>query len=361
MEEEKQVNEAAKELSKLGASKGGIARAQKLTSEERSEIARIAVEARWEKAGKKRTNTTIPKATHQGILKIGEREMACAVLEDGTRIISRNAIFRAFGRTKRGRKKDEIRVLNMPSFIDAKNLQPFINEDLKGELKLREYQALNGNITTGYNAKILPLICDVYLTARMTPRTLTKTQEPLAIASEILVRSFAKIGIIALIDEATGYQEVRDKLALQKILEMYIAKELRPWIKTFPDAFYENLFRLRGWQFKPMSVKRPIVVGRITNDLIYKRLAPEVFKALKDATPRDEKGRTKHRFFQHLTENIGHPKLKEHLIGVITLMKASQSWTTFYRLIDQALPQYGKTLKLPYSDAEIEKLEDKII
>jgi hypothetical protein len=82
----------------------------------------------------------------QGSLRIGEREMACAVLDNGIRVISRNAIFRAFGRTKRGRKKDEIRVLNMPAFIDAKNLQPFINEDLKGELKSIEYQALNGRM-----------------------------------------------------------------------------------------------------------------------------------------------------------------------------------------------------------------------
>lgn len=357
MEEDKQISEAAKELSKLGAAKGGFARAQKLSPEKRSEIARIAVEARWEKAGKY-NDEKILKATHQGTLRIGEKEMACAVLDNGIRVISRNAIFRAFGRTKRGRKKDEIRVLNMPAFIDAKNLQPFINEDLRGELKSIKYQALNGRMITGYNAKILPLICDVYLTARMTPGILTKTQEPLAIASEILVRSFAKIGIIALVDEATGYQEVRDRLALQKILEMYIARELRPWVKTFPDEFYENLFRLRGWQFKPMSVKRPIVVGRITNDLIYKRLAPGVLTALKEATPRDDKGRTRHRFFQHLTDEIGHPKLKEHLISVITLMKASPSWATFYRLVQRALPQYGKTLELPYSDTEIEKLEE---
>lgn len=143
MSEEKQVNEAAKELSKLGASKGGVARAKKLTPEERSEIARIAVEARWEKAGK--DNQRIRKATHQGTLKIGEKEMPCAVLNDGTRVISKNAIFRAFGRTKRGRKKDEVRVLNMPAFIDANNLQPFISEDLRGVLKQIEYKNLSGH------------------------------------------------------------------------------------------------------------------------------------------------------------------------------------------------------------------------
>lgn len=105
-----------------------------------------------------------------------------------------------------GRKKDEVRVLNMPSFIDANNLQPFISEELRGELKAIEYHALNGRIITGYNAKILLLICDVYLSARMhDERILTKAQEPLAIASEILVRSFAKIGIINYLYSLTLY------------------------------------------------------------------------------------------------------------------------------------------------------------
>lgn len=300
----------------------------------------------------------IIKATHQGVLKIGNKELICAVLEDGTRVISSSAIFRAFERTKRGRAKDEIRVPNMPSFIDANNLQPFINDDLREVLKPIEYQGIGGRPVKGFDAKILPLICDVYLAARKDEK-LTKSQEPLATVSEILVRSLSKIGIIALIDEATGYQEVRDKLALQKILELYIAKELRPWIKTFPDDFYENLFRLREWQYKPLSVKRPIVVGKITNDLIYKRLAPGVLEELKKITPRDEKGRTRHRYFQRLTDDIGHPKLREHLASVTTLMKAAPNWAMFYRLIQRALPKLGDTLELPFKDIDIEKMEEK--
>lgn len=130
-------------------------------------------------------------------------------------------------------------------------------------------------------------------------------------------------GIIALVDEATGYQYDRARDALEKILDKFISKELRKWAKTFPDEFFENMFRLRGWQYVPFSVKRPGVVGKYTNDLIYERLAPGVLEELKRLTPRDERGRTKHRFFQRLTENVGHPRLREHLAAVIALMKAS--------------------------------------
>ena len=350
MDEGKQINEAAKELSKLGASKGGVARAKKLSPEERSEIARIAVEARWEKAGKNETH--ILKATHQGILKIGEREMLCAVLEDGTRVISRNAIFRAFGRTKRGRKKDEIRVLNMPAFIDANNLQPFISKDLQGVLKQIEYKNLGGQMVQGYDAKILPLLCDVYLEARRHHNVLTKHQQPLAVASEILVRSFAKIGIIALIDEVTGYQEIRDRIALQKILDKYLTDDWAKWTKTFPDDYYRELFRLKNIPYPPIpsSTKKPSYVGHWTNEIIYSRLAPGVKEALKEKNPRLPSGFRSRKHHQHLTRDYGHPELTDLLSNVIFLMKTCIDEDDFKNRLNKAKPQYGKNLLIDFKE-----------
>ena len=139
----------------------------------------------------------ILKATHQGKVIIGERELNCAVLEDGTRILSKAAIFMAFGRTKRGRMKNEIRVPNMPSFIDAKNLQPFISEDLSMVLTNPiVYLTKNGKEAEGFKAEILPLLCDVYLTARDNS-ALTPSQQMLVIASDILVRSLSKVAILS--------------------------------------------------------------------------------------------------------------------------------------------------------------------
>lgn len=108
----------------------------------------------------------ILESTHQGTLKIGEAVLKVANLEDGSRIISRNAIFKAFKRTKRGRAKNEEREPNMPSFIDAKNLKTFISSELMGVLKPIEYHDLKGKLMTGYKAEILPLLCDTYLSAR---------------------------------------------------------------------------------------------------------------------------------------------------------------------------------------------------
>lgn len=348
MEEEKKINEAARELSKLGASRGGIARAKKLTPEERSEIARHAVQTRWKKSG---VTDNILRSEHFNDLSIGGSVFKAAVLEDGRRVLTRATFVRAIGRkgkAKGGRAYDD--EFKLPVFLTAKNLNPFIPDDLQENSSPIIFKH-KSNQFIGYRAELLPQVCGVFIDADEAG-VLTSTQKHIAEKCRILIRGLATVGIIALVDEATGYQEIRDKQALQQILELYIAKELRPWLKTFPDEFYENLFRLRGWQFRPLSVKRPALVGKLTNDLIYKRLAPGLLDELKQITPRDDKGRTKHRYFQRLTDNIGHPKLREHLASVTTLMKASTTWDKFYRLIERALPRYGRTMEIPFNDLE---------
>ncbi len=109
-------------------------------------------------------------------------------------------------------------------------------------------------IANGIDARNLSKVCNVWLKARDAGNVLTKPQERIAIAADILVRGFAETGIVALVDEATGYQDVRAKDALAKILEAFIAKELRKWVSTFPLDYYKELFRLRGWpQGSPKS------------------------------------------------------------------------------------------------------------
>lgn len=174
----------------------------------------------------------------------------------------------------------------------------------------------------------------------------------MAKAADILMRALAHTAITALVDEATGYQYERPRDALQKILEAFIAKELRPYVHTFRDDFYENLFRLRGLKYPTDSVKRPQYFGHLTNNIVYARLAPKVLEELRKATPRNPDGRLKHHLHRRLTEDIGHPKLREHLASVTTLMKISASYEQFERFLDSAHPKYNENLLLPF-DGEI--------
>lgn len=344
MEEDKKTSEAARELSKLGASKGGIARAEKLTPEERSQIARKAVEARWEKVEGKEVLPRAMYGSPDRPLKIGNLEIPCYVLDNGKRVLVHRGMLAALdmkiGTAGRGTGD------RLNKFLATKSIKPFADKYLHEMIiKPTKFRAPTG-IAHGYEATILADICDAVLEARKEGK-LNYQQEHIAKQCEILVRGFARVGIIALVDEATGYQDQRTKEALQKILEEFIAKELRPWVKTFPDDYYKEIFRLNGWPFRESSVKRPSVIGLWTNDVVYDRLAPMIREELHRLAERDEKGRPKHKLFQRLSENIGHPRLREHLSAVVALMKASSTWREFKRMINRALPAYGKNLELP--------------
>jgi hypothetical protein len=310
------------------ASEGGKARAAKLSPEQRSEIAKRAAAKRW--GNSKR------RATHAGTMTIGDAEINCYVLEDGKRIISTRGMMKALGRTWRGRKYTGT---ELPVFLEAKNLKPFISNDLEAVLVSVEFDTPKGTSAEGFEADLLRLTCEAYLSAR-DAGVLKPSQQVLAKQADILMRGFAKVGIIALVDEATGYQEDRARGALAEILEAFISEELRKWVKTFPDDYFNELARLRGVSLDSVSVKRPQYFGHLTNSIVYKRLAPGVKEELSRLTPKTESGNRKHRFFQRLSDDVGHPKLREHLASVIALMKASDDYDSFEKLLNRALPKY---------------------
>jgi hypothetical protein len=270
------------------------------------------------------------------------------VLEDGTRVLTQSTFLEALGRHRRPnlrRERDDA----LPSILQAKGINPFISDEIKAKSKPIVFALPGGGRASGYNAELLPEVCEVYLKAREAKK-LPPNQMHIAKQAEILTRGLARVGIIALVDEATGYQEVRERAALAKILEAFIDKELQAWIQTFPDDFYREMFRLRRLEFTVGSVKRPQYFGILTNDVVYKRLAPGVLEELKRVTPKDDNGRRRYKYFQKLTSNVGYPKLREHLGSVVTLMKLSDDWNDFMRKLNRLHPRVGDNLQLPLYD-----------
>jgi hypothetical protein len=207
-----------------------------------------------------------------------------------------------------------------------------------------------GRHAYGYEAQILPEVCDYILACRDSGLMNGDRPSKIVVACDALVRALAKVGIIALVDEATGYQEVRDRLALQKILEHFISKELLKWAKRFPDEFYKEMFRLKSWRWEGMKINRPSVVGHYTNDRVYDRLAPAVLDELRRLNPPDDGGHRKHKHHQWLTPDVGHPKLRDHINGVLALMRAAGSWNQFLRMMDRAYPKLNHNLQLALDD-----------
>ncbi len=277
------------------------------------------------------------KATYAGILEIGDSEIPCYVLANGERILSTRGIMKSLGRTWQGRKYTGTK---LPVFLEEKSLKPFINNEQDPVLVPVTFKTDKGVQAEGYRAEMLPFVCEIYLRARDEDK-LTAVQKPIAVQCDILTRALARVGVIALVDEATGYQEVRDRKALQALLDKYLRKELAAWAKRFPDEFYQEMFRLRGWQWHGVKVNRPSMVGKYTKDIVYERLAPGILKELEARNPKDNKGQRNAKHHQWLTEDIGSPALSQHLYAVIGLMRASPNWGQFKRMLQRAFPRKG--------------------
>ena len=234
-------------------------------------------------------------------------------------------------------------------FVTQKTLKPFITKELIAvTTNPIRFRPPAGTTAYGYPATLLADLCDVVIDAR-NAGVLQKQQAHIAAQCETLIRGFARVGIIGLVDEATGYQQIREQRALATILEKFLAKELQPWTKTFPYEFYRQIFRLKRWP-GPDGVKKPSVIGHYTNDIVYERLAPGVLDELRLKNPTLPTGARRHRHHQWFTPEFGHPKLKEHLAAVIALMKASPNWTAFKRNLQRAFTKEGETIPFPLDE-----------
>ena len=312
---------------------GGKARALSLTKEQRSEQARNAVAARW--------NADVPKATHSGELLIGDLVIPCAILDDAekTRVLTQRGFSMALGRYKNPSKGA---IAELPVFLSANNLKPFVDEDLlrsAAEIKFRMAEGsggLGGNIALGYRADLLPKVCNAYLQAQQHG-VLKANQAHIAEMSRILLNGLATVGIIALVDEATGYQYDRPKQQLEELLRKYLSEGLRKWVRTFPADYFKHLCRLKGVTFRS-DMKLPKYFGHLTNNLVYRRMAPGLLKKLKER--REDRGTPSNKLHSWLSSDQGVPEALIHLGTVVGLMKVHTSYEAFVRQLDDIAPVY---------------------
>lgn len=286
-------------------------------------------------------------------LDINGITIPCYVLEDETRVLTQEGFLQAVGRHPKAKAGTGAQAMSaqgdkLPPFVASQNLKPFVSNELRESATPVRFATAHGATGFGYKAEILPLVCEVYLDAKNDGK-LRHNQFHIAKRAEILMRGLARVGIIALVDEATGYQEIRAKHALAEILEKFIAAELRPWTKMFPYAFYEEIFRLKSWP-GPNGARRPSVIGHYTNDVVYARIAPGVLKELRAKNPVGPSGRRPAKHHQWFTEDIGHPKLREHLASVITIMKLSETWDDFTIKLNRVFPRIDTTFEMPFAE-----------
>lgn len=283
-----------------------------------------------QKAADARWGRQIERATHQGQIAIADTVLDCYVLEDGRRVINQASIMEILGRSKSTGRRT--RNDNMPPFVEANNLRPYITPELRSALERIEFRVGDAKQTkSGFDAEMLPRICHVYLDAK-EDGVLIPNQQPAASAAQRVVKALSLVGITALVDEATGYQETRAKEELQRLLDAYISEEFRPWTRKFPETFFKELYRLYGWKFKPGNHTHPQYVGQFINKYVYGAMPPGVLDELRKINPKNENGNRARKHHQHLTEEYGESHLKSQISQVITLMQASEDRAQFENL-----------------------------
>ena len=309
--------------------KGGITRAARLSPEERKEIASKAADARW--------GVTLPQATHSGELVIGGRRIACAVLQNGKRVLTQETFLTAIGRAAKAKAgTGSLKLIDgLPPFLVAENLKPFVSDELKQSTTPIVFRTVKGGRAFGYDAMLLPMVCEVYVNARDDAKLL-KGQEHIAAACYVLMKGLARVGIIALVDEATGYQEQRAKDELARILEAYVQEEYRRWTRMFPEEFFRQIYRVHGWPYKPGNAKRTPFVGHLINKYVYGQLPPGVLEELRRLNPVTERGYRKRKHFQYLTADTGNEHLDRQIMTITTLMRISDNKQELERNIAKA-------------------------
>lgn len=264
-----------------------------------------------------------------GTISLAEIELPCFVLEDGSRVLSNRGIVNALGMSWHGGS-------NLKAKLSKSRLEPYVSSELLVGVKkaIRFTHTEGGGVGEGYEARVLTRFCSTILAARRN-NALHYTQAPMADRCEVILGATAEVGIVALVDEATGYQAERPQDALARVFLRAYAKR---WEKTFPDAFFHHLCRLLRVKYRGPGFPLPLIVGRQIKNIVYSRLAMGVIEQLEDLNPVDENGYRKHKHHQFMTQNEGTRALDVHISVCMALMANSATWPQFIAKLDAYSP-----------------------
>lgn len=283
-------------------------------------------------------------------LLLGSVELPCYVLNNGVRVFSGRGIQKAIGNQNASGTW-------LQKFVSSdaikQNLHPDVFERFNSPIEFKRVGAGGSqSVTYGYEATLLVDLCTAIIDAYNSRQYVIS--EEYYMAANVILRAVAKVGIIALVDEATGYnkEKNRAKDELQRFLAEFINKEASAWVKTFDDTFFEDIYKMRNWTWAKASAK-PSFVGKIINDIVYERIAPVVLKELRDRNPKNESGNRRYKFHQFLTSDVGRPALKQHLAILHSFAIVSDyNWSRFMALLDKAHPKQYQQLAL-FDECEI--------
>jgi len=248
------------------------------------------------------------------------------VLETGERVFSLKGVVVSLIGTQGGQLSEYLKVKALQEFL-PEDLIPVEDGSIPALITFDTGSKGFAAIALGMPVEKLIDLCSAYSTAA-EKGALTERQQGIARTANSFLRACSKVGIIALVDEATGYQYDREEQALQFKLKIFLSEELRIWEKTFPDELWQEFARLTHWN-GPLHL-RPKYWGKLVMELVYGYLDKDVSDWLRANAPKPMKGQNYH---QWLSGQYGLKRLNEHIWMLIGIAKTCMTMGELQRIM----------------------------
>ncbi|MFL6465588.1 MAG: P63C domain-containing protein [Bryobacteraceae bacterium] len=162
-------------------------------------------------------------------------------------------------------------------------------------------------------------------------------------ACNSLESGFAQRGIIALVDDATGYRGDQLKEDVLRAIAAYMSPTLLKWTQKFEAEFFKEIYRLHGWEYKPGTTKHPQYTGKFITKYVYEPLPPGVLEEMKTRLPKNENGNRKAKLWQTLSVDTGIPHFDRQRADILLMMQLSADKDEFLKHFDR---RFGKQMQL---------------
>ena len=276
----------------------------------------------------------MPKALYRGVLTIGDQDIPVYVLDNGMRVLSQRGAIKSIAGVDTGSAAD---------YWGIAAVKAYLNKELSAAENIVFSIPGNPNPSRGVAAETFIDICQAYVKALRADELPTARQRTIATGCSLFLAACATVGLLALIDEATGYQYDRPEDALQVKLALFLEKEMRDWEKTFPDELWVQFGRLTNWSGAIHS--RPKYWGILVNELIYYYLDADVSEWLRTNAPKPKHGQNYH---QWLSSQYGLKRLMEHIWMVIGIASTCRSMMELKEKVAEKFGKHYVQVSIPF-------------
>lgn len=320
---------------------GGQARAARLGKAELRRQAKQAAKARWEavrtSAKHLQDPNRVPEALCEGLLEIGSVQIECYVLDTQKRVIHKRGMAKALAMKSEGGNV-------FMRAMQRKGLGSEIGEKLRQDLDNPiVFRTFTPDLGHGYDATILIDICTAILDAAKAGK-LGPGQESLAKQAEIIIRASAKLGIVALVDDATGFIADKRRTQYKELFREFIQEEFKIYDDPqFPDQLFDVIYKIYGLPRKAdRSQRHPRWFGKFIRKYVYEPLANSngaILEMLDEKNPVVYvNGGRRYKMYQFLSEVVGMPALKAQLWQVVGIGNSVRNKAQFERSFYTAFP-----------------------